>query len=84
MDVNGKPTRAKFGLTRLPEDVWKDVQKRYAGASFFTCQPPKMFAWEKAKDTMAQVKEQENQQNGFEQIDSEQTQTQTLDEDKEK
>ncbi len=81
LDADGNYTYQRFGLTKIPADVWADIKKTYANASFFTCKPPKMFAYEKPKNTVAQAKEQKDQKNGFEQVDPKKTQTKELKED---
>lgn len=80
LDSNGKPTRGRFGLTKISKEVWEDLQNTYKNASWFTCTPPKMFAHEQAESTEDQTEEMKNEKHGFEQIDPEKQVTDAMQE----
>ncbi len=75
---NGKPTRKRFGLTRIPADVWADLQKVYKGADWFTSVPPKMFAYEEEESVIDAAEDLKEDTHGFEQADPEKQQTEEL------
>lgn len=78
LDKDGKPTRGRFGLTQISADVWEDLKKTYKNASWFTCNPPKMFAHEEAESTEDQAEELKDETHGFEQADPEKLATSEL------
>lgn len=78
LDMDGKPTRGRFGLTHISADVWEDLQNTYKNASWFTCTPPKMFAHEEIESTEDQADELKDEKHGFEQVDPEKQATSEL------
>lgn len=78
LDRDGKPTRGRFGLTQISADVWEDLKKTYKNASWFTCEPPKMFAHEEVESTEDQTEELKAEEHGFEQVDPEKQATSEL------
>ncbi len=65
LDQDGKPCRGRFGLTELPVDVWKDLQKKYGKCAFMK---KKIFAHTKSADTNAEAVEKQDEKHGKEQI----------------
>lgn len=78
LGANGKPTRKRFGLTRIPADVWADLQNVYKGADWFTSVQPKMFAYEEEESVKDAAEDLKEDTHGFEQADPEKQQTEEL------
>lgn len=78
LNAQGKSTRKRFGLTRIPAAVWEDLQKVYKGADWFTSNPPKMFAYEEEESVKDAAEDLKDDTHGFEQADSEKQQTEEL------
>lgn len=81
LGANGKPTRKRFGLTRIPAAVWEDLQRTYKGADWFTSNPPKMFAHEEEESVKDAAEDLKDDTHSFEQVDPEKQQAEEFTQD---